>query len=131
VRRDDVNVHAERVHVGDALLRRPARLRRQRLPAAADDRDFPTLGILLAAEGVPGAAVVGGAPEALRSHVGVDVDAAHDLLRSGPAERATGGRPPRAKRRRLAGPPALLSSTYSAPTSRSAWSLTAISSGVP
>jgi hypothetical protein len=36
-----------------------------------------------------------------------------------------------AKRRRDAGPPALLSSTYSAPTSRSAWSLTAISSGVP
>lgn len=37
----------------------------------------------------------------------------------------------RAKRRRDSRPPALLTRTYSAPTSRSVWSLAAISSGVP
>src|SRR2546422_3769240 len=36
-----------------------------------------------------------------------------------------------AKRRSVSIPPVLLSRTYSAPRSRSAWSLTAISSGVP
>jgi hypothetical protein len=44
---------------------------------------------------------------------------------------ANAGTTSRAKRRRDSRPPALLTSTYSAPTSRSVWSFAAISSGVP
>jgi hypothetical protein len=55
---------------------------------------------------------------------------AQPIARSaGSAENA--GTTSRAKRRSVSRPPALLTSTYSAPTWRNVWSFAAISSGVP
>ena len=72
-----MHVDAERIHVGQTLFRRPSGARRQRLPAAPDDGHLGAPRILLALEGVPVAAVLGGAPEALGRQMGMDVDAAH------------------------------------------------------
>src|SRR2546427_10433046 len=77
VGRDDVEVDAERVHVGQALFGRPLGPRRQRVPLAADDGGLPAPRILLALDGVPVAAVLGRPPEALRSQMGMDVDGPH------------------------------------------------------
>jgi len=73
-----VNVHAERVHVGEALFRRPAGARRQRLAVAADDGELGALHVPLAPERVPVTSIVGRSPEALRGQMGVDVDGAHN-----------------------------------------------------
>src|SRR5438128_6949571 len=78
VRRDDVDVHPERVHVGQALFRRPAGARRQRLALAADEGELRALRIPLAPERVPVASVVRRSPEALWGEMGVDVDGAHN-----------------------------------------------------
>src|SRR5215813_12727585 len=80
VRRDHVDVHAERVHVGQTFLRCPPRARRQRLSAVADDRVLTAPRVLLASNRVPVAAVLGCPPEALRRHVRVNVDAPHAFL---------------------------------------------------
>jgi hypothetical protein len=72
-----VHVHPERVHVGEPLLGGPLRARRQRLPAVADDRDLLTTLVLLAAQRVPVAAVLGRLPEALWCQMRVNVDAPH------------------------------------------------------
>src|SRR6266508_6156956 len=69
VGRDDVYVDAERVHVGEALFRRPLGARREHLPLAGDDGELLPALVLLALERVPVAALLGGLPEALRSQV--------------------------------------------------------------
>ena len=78
VGRHHMHVDAERIHVGQALLGRPLRARREDLPPPADDRDLLTALVLLAAQGVPVAAVLGRPPEALRREMRVDVDAPHE-----------------------------------------------------
>ena len=78
--RDHVHVHAQGVHVGQALLRRPAGLGRKLPPRASRHQDGASVGVLFPPQGVPVAAALGGAPETLRRQVGVNVDAAHVRL---------------------------------------------------
>src|SRR4029450_7172959 len=80
VRRDDVHVDAQRVHVGGPLLGRPPGAWRENLAPAPDDRLFLAALVLLALERVPVAALLGALPEALRSQVRVHVDASHRSL---------------------------------------------------
>ena len=76
---NDVNIHAEGVHVGEALFRGPSGLGRQLTEpfTVSGHQDLAAAGVLVAPEGMPCPSRFGGAPEALGRQVGVDVDAAH------------------------------------------------------
>ena len=60
-----MHVHAQGVHVGQALFRRPTGLGGQAAAPVADDGDFPAPGVLLAAQAVPVAAVGRGASRSI------------------------------------------------------------------
>jgi hypothetical protein len=82
VDREHLHVHALRVHVGQALLRREAHLGRGEAGALAVSAHEDAEAIAaLVPEAVPLAAGLRGLPDPPRHHVRVDVDGPHEPLR--------------------------------------------------
>jgi hypothetical protein len=74
-----MDIHTQRVHVGEPFLRSPAHLRGELLASSPDDGILSTTGVGLTPQGVPVACALGGPPEALGRDMGVNIDTAHAL----------------------------------------------------